>query len=99
MYLISVYFDEKTSSWKKADSSNLIELYEWYNYDNQKWANVVTINNNERKIYDIAGKNDIKINEVRTNNGNYFSDEDYLDIKLSNYQYNNISSIFRIKFK
>jgi len=96
--MLPVYYDEVTNDWKKADKSNLIESYEWYNYDNQKWANVVMINDSDRQIYDITGNNNLKINETRTNNGNYISDEKHLDLKFSNYKYNEISSIFRIKF-
>ena len=96
--MIPVYYDESINTWKKADKSNMIDSYQWYNYDEGKWANVVTINSSSKKIYDITGKRDIEIDEVRTNNGNYVSDYEYLDIKLSNYNYNNISNIFRIKF-
>lgn len=96
--MIPVYYDENTKEWKKADESNLIESYGWYNYDNQQWANVVTINNNERHIYDITGNNNLKISETRTNNGNYISDEKYFDTQITNYNYNKISSIFRVKF-
>lgn len=96
--MIPVYYDEASSVWKKADASNMIDAYEWYNYDNQKWANVVTINSSNKQIYDVTGKNNLKITETRNNNGNYISDEKPLDISLSNYNYNNISSIYRIKF-
>ena len=96
--MIPVYYDETTKTWKKADSSNTIENYAWYNYDNQKWANVVTINSSNKQIYDITGKNHLKITETRTNNSNYLTDETYLDIGLPNYNYENISNIFRIKF-
>jgi len=96
--MIPVYYDESTKTFRKADKSNMLDAYEWYNYDNQKWANVVNINNSDRKIYDIVGKRDIKIDNIRTNNGNYVSDEAYLDIGLSNYNYNNISNILRVKF-
>jgi len=96
--MIPVYYDESSNNWKKADESNMIDAYEWYNYDNSKWANVVTINSSNKQIYDVTGNNNLEINEARTNNGNYITDETYLDIDLSNYRYNNISSIFRIKF-
>ena len=96
--MIPVYYDESTKTWKKADESNTINAYEWYNYDNQKWANVVTINSSNKQIYDITGNNNLKLDEARTNNGNYITDEASLNIGLSNYSYNNISNIFRIKF-
>lgn len=96
--MIPVYYDETTNTWKKADGSNTIEAYEWYNYDNQKWANTVYINSSNKQIYDITRRNNLQITEARTNNGNYITDESLLDIGLSNYNYNNISNIFRIKF-
>ncbi|MBQ2872461.1 MAG: hypothetical protein IJE89_00460 [Bacilli bacterium] len=96
--MIPVYYDETTKEWKKADHSNTINTYEWYNYDNGKWANVVTIKSGNKKIYDITRNNNLNITETRNNNGNYISDESSLDIGLSNYNYNNISNIFRIKF-
>ena len=88
----------KCKNWKKADRSNTIENYGWYNYSDKKWANVVTINSSNKQIYDITGNNNLRLDETRNNNGNYVSDEEYLDIKLSNYNYSNISNIFRIKF-
>ena len=96
--MIPVYHDSSTNTWKKADINNLNETHEWYNYNNKKWANVVMLNSSNRQIYDITGNNNIRIDETRTNNGNYVSDEKYLDLKISNYNYNNISNIFRIKF-
>ena len=96
--MIPVYYDDTTSTFRKADKSNLIKTYQWYNYNEQKWANVVNIKSSDKKIYDIVGKRDIKIENVRTNNGNYVSDINYLDIGLSNYNYTNISHIYRVKF-
>lgn len=96
--MIPVYYDETTSTWKKADESNTIKSYEWYNYDNQKWANTVTVNSSDKQIYDITKNNNIKVNEAKTNNRNYITEDTYLDIELSNYSYNKISNIFRIKF-
>ena len=96
--MIPVYYDETSKTWKKADLSNTLEAYEWYNYDNQKWANVVSIKNSDKKIYDITRNNHLNIKEARTNNGNYVSDESSLDIGLSNLNYQNISNILRIKF-
>ena len=96
--MIPVYFDDSINAWRKADKSNMVDNYRWYNYDNSEWANVVTINSSVRKIHDVMGKRDLEIDEIRTNNGNFVSDYDYLDMKFSNYNYNNISNIFRIKF-
>lgn len=96
--MIPVYYDESTNTWKKADSSNTIESYEWYNYDNQKWANVVNIVSSNKEIYDVTGNRNLALKKAKTNNRNFITDEGYLDIKLTNYNYSNISNIFRIKF-
>ena len=96
--MIPVYYDDDAKVFRKADKSNIIDTYGWYNYDEQKWANVVNINNSDRKIYDITGNRNITVDNIRTNNGNYVSDLTYLDIGLSNYNYNNVSSVFRVKF-
>ena len=42
--MIPVYYDETSSSWKKADINNKTMENRWYNYDNHIWANAVTIN-------------------------------------------------------
>ncbi len=45
--MIPVVYDPQTMSWLKADTSKA-----WYNYDNQMWANAVTIkNSSKRKDY------------------------------------------------
>ncbi len=95
---IPVYYDTVSNAWKKADSSNTIQAYEWYNYDNQKWANIVTIKENAKTIYDLTGKHDIKIDELITNNGNIVIKEQPLDIPLSKINYRKFSNILRIKF-
>lgn len=95
---IPVYYDNTTSTWKKADSSNTIETYKWYNYDNQEWANVVTIKNTNKQIYDITRKHNIEIENINNDNGNVVIDENSLNLSLSNYSYNNISNILRVKF-
>jgi len=41
--MIPVYYDESDSSWKKADANNSKEQYKWYDYDNKRWANAVTV--------------------------------------------------------
>ena len=47
--MIPVYYDENSSSWKKADVNN--EGSNWYNYDAKKWANSVTVSSTNREIY------------------------------------------------
>ena len=46
--MIPVYYDEGTSEWKKADSK---EKSNWYNYDNKMWANAVTVSETNRQTY------------------------------------------------
>ena len=50
--MIPVYYDESTSSWKKADSSN--NNNNWYDYDSKKWANSVTVSSTNRSTYKSA---------------------------------------------
>lgn len=96
--MLPVYYDESSNTWKKADKSNIQQSYAWYDYDSKKWANAITLKSSNKQIYDITRNNNIKINETRHNNGNYVTDEKYLDLNLSNYEFTNMSNIFRIKF-
>lgn len=45
--LIPVYYDEKNSVWKKADSSN--KDNKWYDYYEKKWANAVMISDPKKR--------------------------------------------------
>ena len=47
--MIPVYYDESSSTWKKADSSNA--GYKWFNYDDKMWANAVTVTETNRSTY------------------------------------------------
>ena len=47
--MIPVYYDETSSTWKKADESN--NDNNWYNYDEKKWANSVTVSSTNRDTY------------------------------------------------
>ena len=47
--MIPVYYDESSSSWKKADSSN--KNKNWYDYNNKMWANSVTVSSTNRSKY------------------------------------------------
>ena len=46
--MIPVYYDESSSSWRKADIKNHDEKYKWYDYDNKMWANSVTVSSTNR---------------------------------------------------
>ena len=39
--MIPIYYDEESSVWRKADSSNINK--QWYDYNNKKWANAAVI--------------------------------------------------------
>ena len=43
--MIPVYYDTVGESWSIADQSNTNLDYEWYDYNNKKWANAVIVNN------------------------------------------------------
>ena len=47
--LIPVIYNESTSSWVKADSTN--NNNSWYNYDNKIWANAVLVTRAYRSAY------------------------------------------------
>ena len=49
--MIPVYYDEASSTWKKADSTNTNKDYKWYDYDNKMWANAVTVTGTNRSTY------------------------------------------------
>ena len=84
--------------WYVADSANMNEKYLWYDYDKQIWANAITIKNSDKYIYDLTRKNDLKLTNIKYNNGNIIIDNNYLDIGLANYNYDAISTIIRVNF-
>ena len=47
--MIPVYYDETSETWKKADENN--GNNNWYNYNDKKWANSVTVTNDTRSKY------------------------------------------------
>src|SRR5574344_1361109 len=52
--MIPVYYDNTNDVWKKADSTNSNATYQWYDYDSQMWANVVTVTSRTRSTYTSA---------------------------------------------
>ena len=52
--MIPVYYDESSSSWRKADVKNHNDKYKWYDYDNKMWANSVTVSETNRSKYQTA---------------------------------------------
>ncbi len=51
--LIPVMFDESKNTWVTADENNFDEQYQWYDYDNQMWANAVLVNSSKRNSLDV----------------------------------------------
>ena len=54
--MISVYYDEANSVWKKADKNNSQKDYRWYSYESSgenkgMWANAVTVKDTNRQTY------------------------------------------------
>ena len=49
---IPVVYNESTSTWVKADSTNANNS--WYDYDQKKWANAVLVTSNNRSTYQNA---------------------------------------------
>ena len=50
--LIPITYNESTSAWVKADSTNTDNS--WYNYDNKSWANAVLVSSTNRSTYQNA---------------------------------------------
>ena len=48
---IPVYYDESTGVWKKANQYNFDSEHIWHDYDNFRWANVVTVSATNREMY------------------------------------------------
>ena len=48
--MIPVFYDEEKMSFVKTSIDNPYN-YEWYNYENGKWANVVTVDKEKRESY------------------------------------------------
>ena len=57
--MIPVYYDKVSNKWHVADKSNLSAAATWYNYAEGKWANAVTINSSDKKIYDLTPSSSI----------------------------------------
>ncbi len=96
--MIPVYYDHNTDKWKVADRSNLNATHPWYDYGSGKWANVITVKDSDKYIYDLTGRNNIKINDVAVDDGNLIIDDKYFDLNIKDYQFNEISNIFRVRF-
>ena len=96
--LIPIYYNQSDNNWYTADKNNLNNNYKWYDYDSQMWANVVSVKDSDKYIFDITRNNDIKVNDLIFNNSNLIIEDKSLDIGLNKYNYSLISNIFRVKF-
>lgn len=52
--MIPVYYDSSVNTWKKADEFNQNSRYEWYDYGDKHWANVVLVTEATRNSYMVA---------------------------------------------
>ena len=65
--MIPVYYDEASSTWKKADENNADESNKWYDYDNKIWANAVTVTSTNRETYlNASAGTEISMNDINT---------------------------------
>ena len=96
--MIPVYYDKVANKWRVADKSNMNANNTWYNYAEGKWANVVTIKSSEKQIYDLTGRNNIKIDKLSVNNGNLIIEDNYFDLKITDYSYETITNVLRVRF-
>lgn len=96
--MLPVYYDENNNSWKTADESNLDRNYEWYNYNEKKWANSVIIKNSDKYIYDISGngKNILVNKELDITSGNITLDNTLFGINTGLANIASIITRFRL---
>lgn len=62
--MIPVYYDENTKTWKKADENN--QDKQWYDYDNKKWANIVTVADSDKNLRDAQVGTEIPMDKITT---------------------------------
>ncbi len=81
-------------SWVKADANNTNS--DWYNYDEQKWANVVTLDH--AKTFDLSGNGNTGIiNDSTYLNGNVSivgEDGEYVNCGLENHDFGNSITMY-----
>ena len=64
--MIPVYYDDSIRGWRKADETN--ENKEWYNYDTveKKWANIVTVSNENASLREAEVGTEIPMEAITT---------------------------------
>ncbi len=60
--MIPVYYD--SGIWKKADENNTDK--QWYDYENKKWANIVTVADSDSKLRDAEVGTEIPMEKITT---------------------------------
>ena len=91
--MIPVYYDETSSTWKKADSTNAKKKYRWYDYNNKIWANAVTVNQKAKADDEI-----IKNKSVSLAN-KYVIGKPYTKFISGGYHVDNVTSKVKITIK
>ena len=62
--MIPVYYDEANKVWKKADENN--KDNQWYDYDNKKWANIVTVADTDKDLREAKVGTEIPMDKITT---------------------------------
>lgn len=62
--MIPVYYDTTNKVWKKADESN--KNKQWYDYDNKKWANIVTVAEADKNLRNAEVGTEIPMDKITT---------------------------------
>ena len=62
--MIPVYYDETNKIWRKADESN--KNKQWYDYDNKKWANIVTVSEADKNLRRAEVGTEIPMEKITT---------------------------------
>ena len=62
--MIPVYYDDASKVWRKADENNKDK--QWYNYDEKKWANIVTVAEENGELRNVAVGTEIPMDKITT---------------------------------
>ena len=62
--MIPVYYDDTSKVWKKADENNTGK--QWYDYDTKKWANIVTVADENKNLREVAVGTEIPMDKITT---------------------------------
>ena len=62
--MIPVYYDESAKVWKKADETNTGK--QWYDYDAKKWANIITVSDEDKELREVEVGKEIPMDKITT---------------------------------